>query len=267
MTMNRTVITSGTLANKAILYQNSTSVKSVVLCLFDTPQTGTDLNLLEQVLFVSRLKNSSDNPNRAVLALQLQPGQGGYYQNTLGPAFDYIAATFPGLPIDVLSYGNGGTNFAALIETYATKMRSVAIFDSALAPTTAGKAAIMKMYSYISSMQGANSTVETNTTNLISYIMNTIATNLGLTQSQVWQSDGSSNKQLKCWSSYRGPLIDTFVPGNGLQGGVDNYWGWLEGIVDLDPAHLFATPTKNIYVNGIKVGPWTGDPIVKVEMY
>jgi hypothetical protein len=261
--MNRQVI----LSNKAVQYSHPTAVKSVVLILHDTAQIGTDLTAIEAVAFISRLKNSLDNPKRAVIALQLQTGQTGYWSNSLDPAFAYIATAFPGLPIDVIGFGIGGGNIITDLTAYASKIRSVACIAAAPSADSATKLTLSKIYTYFVYAPSDP------TTNVISFTDAVVA---------ALHASPYSVANYVCQAGQYGKAADrnawdVFV--SGLYGdGVTypqfnlpaaaTYWYWLDNTVDLDVAHIRPDVFKSVYVNGVKKhdGAVDGDPI-KVEIY
>jgi hypothetical protein len=250
------------------------SPKSIVLILHDTPQCGTDKTLLENITFISRLKNSVDNPNRVVLIPQLPTGQGGFWANTLQPIFDYIALNFPTLPIDWVGFGMGGGNIMTGMSTYGAKVRSACIIATGQYADAANKAAFAKLYTLLS-YNGGDTTINNGAAidDLENYLRAIpVANNVCWKETQGGTPPNGTYGTHNNWDVLFTGIVGGTAPNNGY---ISTYWGWLDLNVDVDPAGLRvgAVPAKSVYITnavGTKTKVWDGltqgEPI-KIEVY
>lgn len=269
MSLTRTLI----LSNTCIQYAAATP-KSVVLILHGSAQRGTDKTLLENITFISRIKNGIDNPNRIVLIPQLPTTQGGWWANTLQPIFDYIATNYPTLPIDMVGFDDFGQNaMATQLSVYGGKLRSACAIAGGTYADIPNKVAYAKnIYSYLI-YNGGDTTINNGAAidDLEAYLRaKPVANNV-------------------CWKANQGGTPPNGVYGThnawdaaftGIYGGtqtnapyIATVWGWLDLNVDPDVANILnsaaqpVTP-RSVYVNGTKIwnGLTQGDP-TKVEVY
>jgi hypothetical protein len=265
MTMTRTLV----LNNTCIQYAPATP-KSAVIILHDTPQCGTDKNLLENIAFIARLKNGTDNPNRLVLIPQLPTNQGGFWANTLQPIFDYLALNYPTLPIDWVGFGMGGGNIMTGMSTYGSKVRSACVIATGQYSDAANKAAFAKNVYSLLSYNGGDTVINNGAAidDLENYLRAIpVANNVCWKQTQGGTPPNGTYGTHNNWDVLFTGIVGGSAPNNGY---ISTYWGWLDLNVDLDPAgfRVGPVPKRNVYVLGTKVwdGATQGDP-TKVEIY
>lgn len=115
--MTRTVVLGGKMLQYAF-----PNPKYVSIILHGIGQIGTDLTVIERITFVQNLKNGTLNPNSIILLPQLQPGNSGWFPNTLEPVFAYAQSL--NLPIHFSGLSLGGMAVSANLVQYISRIKS-----------------------------------------------------------------------------------------------------------------------------------------------
>lgn len=234
-----TMVRSTPITN-VVQYANS-APKSVVLILTDTAQKGSDFSLIDAVPFILRLKNSVDNPQRAVVIVKLPSDQTDFWANTVGPVITWIQQAYPGLPIDLAAYGKGGNNVPSNLQAYTNVFRSVAVVDPS--PNFDNSTATVNAMKSIYSLLGTSGQVGSSVIDPIQNALHAVPVAQNVCSAE-WIGLDSTEGQVNAREEF---FTGIWGDGTHPNKNIPSYWNWLDTVVDPDVAGL---RSKNLYING-----------------